>query len=147
MNANVYSLRLVKDRTVRFPVRECAEPSRAASLIKHLVADAPSEHMVIVFLDAKNMVTGTTIAVSGGSHGMLLAPRDLFRAAIAANAVGIVLGHNHPSGDTTPSVDDIVTTRRLVEAGRLIGIPVVDHVIVAMDAPSFSMHERDTVQF
>jgi len=147
MNACVYSLRLVKDRSVRFPVRECHGSPQAAALIQRPIADAPSEHMVVVFLDAKNAVVGTTYAASGGQHGIQLAPRDIFRAAIAANAAAIILGHNHPSGDPRPSREDINTTVKLVEAGKLLGLPIVDHVIVAMDACSFSMADHETVQF
>lgn len=143
MNTNVYSLKLVKDRSVRFPIREISSPGPAASLVRKLIAEAPSEHMVVVFLDAANQVTGTTIAVSGGSHGLNVTPRDLFRAAIIANAAGVVLGHNHPSGNPTPSEDDVRTTHKLVEAGKLLGVPVLDHVIVTMDGGTHSMRESN----
>src|ERR1700684_3100692 len=99
----VYSLKLVKDRTVRFPISDVNTPTQSALRVHRLIADAPSEHMVVVFLDAKMKVIGTTIAISGHSHGLMVMPKDIFRAALAAHASGIVLGHNHPSGDTTPS--------------------------------------------
>ena len=143
----VYSLKLVKDRTVRFPISDVNTPTQSALLVHRLIADAPSEHMVVVFLDANMKVIGTTIAISGGSHGLMVMPKDIFRAALAAHASGIVLGHNHPSGDTTPSKDDIATTLRLIEAGKLLGIQVMDHVIVAMDRKSYSMFEHNTVDF
>lgn len=136
---SVYSLKLIKDRSIRFPIREVGEPSEAAALVFKLIADAPSEHMVAIFVDAKNEVIGTTIAVSGGSHGMQVSPKDLFRAAIVANAAGIVLGHNHPSGDPRPSVDDLATTQKLVDVGKLLGVTVLDHVVVAMDRAVWSM--------
>jgi DNA repair protein RadC len=61
----------------------------------------------------------------------LVHPREVFRAAILAGAAGIILVHNHPSGDPTPSADDRAVTRQMVDAGRLLGVPVYDHVILA----------------
>ncbi len=143
----VYSLKLVKDRTVSFPISEVRDSHQASNLIHTLIGDKPSEHMVVVFLDVGNKVIGTTVAFSGGTHGVSINARDLFRAAIVAQAHAIVLGHNHPSGNTTPSQEDIATTRKLIEAGRLIGVPIVDHIIVGLDATPYSMHERMTVWF
>jgi len=144
MKTNVYSLKLVKDRTVSFPIREASDPKTATTLIRKLIADAPSEHMVVVFLDAHNQVIGTTFAASGGSHGLQLRPKDVFRAAIVAHASAIILGHNHPSGDPTPSGDDLITTHKLIAAGKMLGIPVVDHIVVTMDQ-SHSMLEHVTL--
>ena len=145
MQVNLYSLHLVKDKT--FAIRDCSSANAAAKVIEALIADAPNEHMVGVFLDAKNQMIGATVFAQGGQQGLNLVARDVFRAAIVAQASGIVLGHNHPSGDTKPSREDIITTHRLVEAGKLIGCPVVDHVIVGLDAQYWSMMEHNTVQF
>ena len=71
----------------------------------------------------------------------LVHPREVFKAAMLANAAAIVLAHNHPSGDPTPSPDDMALTRRLVDAGRLIGVDVLDHIVIG-DGRHVSFRER-----
>ena len=73
-------------------------------------------------------------------------PRETFREAIAAGAAAIVLAHNHPSGDATPSAEDVELTRRLMEAGRLLGIPVLDHLIVGA-AQTLSLRQNGFLDF
>ena len=145
METNLYTLQMVKDRS--FIIRDCSGSNAAAKAIETLIASAPNEFMVAVFLDARNQIIGTTVLAQGGLHGLQPRPRDVFRAAIVAQASSVILGHNHPSGDTTPSRDDILTTERLIRAGELIGCPVVDHVIVGLDAQYWSMHDHKSVEF
>ena len=81
-------------------------------------------------LDAKNrLISRETVSV-GHLTAALVHPREVFKAAILANAAAIALVHNHPSGDPEPSREDVEITRRLVKAGELLGIPVLDHVVV-----------------
>lgn len=99
----------------------------------------PEEHFVTVMVNAKGCVTGYTEI----SHGLLSSapvhPREVFKPAVVQNASAVVLVHNHPSGDPRPSEDDIKTTKRLVEAGELLGIKVLDHVIIGYtDSYSFA---------
>lgn len=90
----------------------------------------PVEQFGIVLLDIKHRLLRTVILTVGTLDRSVVHPREVFREAAAARAAGIVLFHNHPSADPAPSVDDILLTRRLVEAGRLMGIDVLDHVIL-----------------
>ena len=76
----------------------------------------------------------------------LIHPREVFRSAVRAGASGILLSHNHPSGDPEPSPEDIRVTKRLVEAGKILDIPVLDHVIVA-DQSYLSFKERNLISF
>lgn len=87
----------------------------------------------ILALDAQMRITkGAPIVITRGIlNSALVHPREVFRAALYANAMSIVAVHNHPSGDPTPSPDDSVITRQLVASGEMIGIPLLDHVIVA----------------
>ena len=80
--------------------------------------------------DAHSMLRDQLDDHKGTAHSVEIHPRDVFRRAIRSNAAGIALAHNHPSGDPTPSPEDLELTRRLVECGRLLGIPVVDHVVM-----------------
>lgn len=88
------------------------------------------EHFGVVLLDSKHRVLRTTVLAIGGLNATVVQPREVFREAALGAAAAIVVFHNHPSGDPSPSPDDVELTRRLVAAGTLMGIDVVDHVIV-----------------
>jgi DNA repair protein RadC len=91
----------------------------------------PVERLGILLLDTRHRLLREHILSVGGLDGTVANPRDVFRSAIAAGAAAVVLFHNHPSGDPTPSDDDRALTRRLAHAGDIIGIPLVDHLILA----------------
>ena len=96
---------------------------------RHL-SDLPVETFLILHLDAKNRIAGMTTCSIGTMTSSLVHPREVFRPAIANLTSGLILIHNHPSGETKPSQEDIQITRRLSEVGRLIGIRVLDHLII-----------------
>lgn len=91
------------------------------------------EEFWLLTLDVQNKVTTCSMVSRGIVNSSLVHPREVFRLALAAGAVGIILAHNHPSGHPQPSADDRAVTRQQVEAGRVLDIPVYDHVIVAGD--------------
>jgi DNA repair protein RadC len=99
------------------------------------------EQFGVVLLDTKHRVLRTTVVTVGTIDASIVHPREIFREAASAGAAAIVLFHNHPSGDPEPSHDDVTLTRRLVAAGMLMGIDVVDHVILA-DAGYCSLREK-----
>jgi DNA repair protein RadC len=89
------------------------------------------EQFGVVLLDTKHRVMRTTVVTVGTVDASIVHPREIFREATAGGAAAIVVFHNHPSGDPEPSTEDVALTRRLVEAGELMGIDVIDHVILA----------------
>lgn len=105
-------------------------PERAAAFIRKVLPDNVREHFVVLFLNGNNEVAAYFVASTGTASACLVGPRELFQAAVHAGAVSIIAGHNHPSGNPTPSAEDQSVTRRLFEAGELLGIPVIDHLIV-----------------
>jgi DNA repair protein RadC len=109
-----------------------------AQLAITLIGSAASEVLLVFHLSARNQVTGYSEVARGGINACSLDARDVFRAAILDGANGIILAHNHPSGDTTPSDADRSLTRTMAAAGKLLGISLLDHVIVASDGPSYS---------
>lgn len=109
------------------------QPAKVAALMRAIVGSDEREHFVAFRLDARSKVKGYTEVSVGTLTASLVHPREVFRAAIVAGAAAIVIAHNHPSGDATPSPEDKATTNRLVKAGALIGIQVLDHVIVSTD--------------
>ncbi len=90
-----------------------------------------AEHFVAFHLNARHEVTGYFIVSKGTVSASLVHPREVFKAAILANSYAILVAHNHPGGSLSPSAEDLETTEQLVKAGRLLGVSVVDHVIVA----------------
>ncbi len=106
----------------------------AARLARTVMRLSEQETFVVLCLTVRNtLVCPPHVVAIGTLTGVEVHPRDVFRAAIAANAAGIVVLHNHPSGDPTPSNEDLQLTRRLQTCGDLLGIPVVDHVVVTAD--------------
>lgn len=106
----------------------------AARLARPVMRLAEQETFVVLCLTVRNALIGDPHVVALGTvTGVEVHPRDVFRAAIAANAACVVVLHNHPSGDPTPSADDVALTRRLKACGDLLGIPVIDHVVVTAD--------------
>jgi len=95
---------------------------------------ANREHFVGFYLNSRNQVLRREVISIGSLNASIVHPREVFQPAIAVSAASLILAHNHPSGDPTPSEEDLAITRRLVEAGRIIGIDVLDHVVVAKDA-------------
>jgi DNA repair protein RadC len=99
------------------------------------------EHFVCLFLNTKNHVIGQETLSMGSLNASIVHPREVFRAAIKRSSASIICVHNHPSGDPTPSPEDIQMTARLVEAGQIIGIEVLDHIILG-DQNFVSLKEK-----
>lgn len=106
-------------------------PKDAADLIMDELRYLQKEHFLVLFLNTKNRVVGKETLSIGSLNASIVHPREVFRSAIKRNSASIICAHNHPSGDPTPSPEDIEITRRLSEGGRLIGIELLDHLIVA----------------
>ena len=94
------------------------------------MVDSQQEVFVVLLVDVKNKVIATEMISKGTLDASLVHPRDVFRRAIQQSSAAVILVHNHPSGDPEPSPEDIALTRRIADAGELLGIPVLDHVII-----------------
>ena len=105
-------------------------PSDARNLLSAEMRDLDKEHFRAILLDTKNQVLGVETVSVGSLDSSLVHPREVFKGAVKRSAAAIILVHNHPSGDPTPSGDDIRITRQLIQAGRIMGIEVLDHLIL-----------------
>jgi len=140
---NVYSLRLVKESSVAYNLEKpIVNPATAAEIVNRVfdMENQPNEVFAILCLNTKKKVAGAHIISQGSLSSAIVHPREVFKAAILNNAASIVLAHNHPSGDPEPSREDIETTHRLVNAGNILGINVLDHIIVG-DGKYISLKE------
>ena len=109
---------------------QLTKPADVAQLLMPRYSGHPVERFGVVLLDVKQRLLRTTVVSVGSLDASVVHPREVFREAVAASASMLVLFHNHPSGDPAPSAEDVVLTRRLVQAGHVMGIAVVDHVIL-----------------
>jgi DNA repair protein RadC len=109
------------------------EPEDVVRLFAARLRDLPVEEFHLLALDSQSQVLREMMVTRGLLNSSLVHPREVFRLAIAEAAAGIIVVHNHPSGDPTPSAEDQSVTRQLVAAGRLLDLPLYDHVIVAGD--------------
>ena len=138
----LYTTRLVRERTFTFPTRDqVRSPADAAVVLAEYFSDRDREEFVVAFMDTANTLTGLHVASVGGLAASIVEPRQVFKAAVLANAAAVLLAHNHPSGNPEPSREDVAVTRQLVEAGKVMGIPVHDHLIVT-DHGHTSLAER-----
>ncbi len=108
----------------------CAEPEKVATTFMSRMRFAETEQVRLLILDSRNAVSREVIISDGSFNASMAAPREIFYNALKYKAVSILLLHNHPSGDPTPSREDITLTRRLADTGYLIGIPLIDHIII-----------------
>ncbi len=117
--------------TSSFQAREVVNsPADAAGIVMNEMRLLDREHFVILMLNTKHRVMAKKVVSIGNLNASLVHPRELFKDIIKRSSAAVILIHNHPSGDPTPSQEDITVTNRLCEAGRLLGIDVLDHVIV-----------------
>ena len=118
------------ERYVREESPRVQSPEEMAALLRPVFHNLRQEELHVLLMNAKNEVVKDVMATRGLVDRAQAHAREVFREAIVANASRVVLAHNHPSGDPTPSSQDISLTRELVKAGRIIGIEVMDHIIV-----------------
>ncbi len=134
---------LAKRLSNRFRVEAVtvSSPGDAAGLVMEEMRHYQKEHFRVVMLDTKNKVLGIEDISIGSLNTSLVHPREVFRPAIRKACASVILVHNHPSGDPTPSREDLDVTRRLCEAGKLMGIEILDHVVIG-DGRYLSFREK-----
>jgi DNA repair protein RadC len=120
-------------REERPPVQRIREPEDVLRLFGTRLRDLQVEEFHLLALDSQSQVLREVLITRGLLNSSLVHPREVFRAAIAEAAAGIIVVHNHPSGDPTPSAEDRAATRQLASAGQLLDVPLYDHVIIAGD--------------
>jgi DNA repair protein RadC len=118
--------------------QQIRSPEEAMTMMETEMLTLPREELRAIFLDIRNRVIRICRIAEGSLSMSVIQPRDLFREAVRSNAAALILAHNHPSGDASPSREDIDTTRRLRETGDMMGVKVVDHLIIASGG-SFSL--------
>jgi len=127
----VYVCELTKRRYRGKKAKEIRGPDDVVAVVGPKLRKETREHFLVLLLNARHEVIGRETVSIGSLNASIVHPREVFKPAVLASAASVILVHNHPSGDPEPSEEDLTITKRLVEAGELLGIQVLDHVIVA----------------
>ncbi|WNF21310.1 DNA repair protein RadC [Mesobacillus jeotgali] len=130
---NIISLKVIKESSFLYPKRNVKSPEDAFTLLKEHLSDVDREYFMVVCLDTKNQPTAVNVCHIGSLNASLVHPREVLKPAILSNAASILVAHNHPSNDPTPSREDIEVTKRLNEACKIVGIDLLDHLITGSD--------------
>lgn len=138
---DIVSLKLVRESSVLYRQRTIRSPKDAYELVQSFVEDADRERFLVVCLDTKNRPTSISECHVGSLNASIAHPREIMKSAVLSNAASVLLVHNHPSGDPTPSPEDIDVTKRISQAGEILGIEVIDHLIVG-DGEFVSLKEK-----
>jgi len=137
---NIVTCKLVREcPSIQYALRKISQPDDAVGLVLEFLEDADREKMILIALNRKGEPTAIQTISVGTLHSSLVHPREVFKTAILSNSASIILAHNHPSGDPTPSREDIEITKRIKEAGEILGIEILDHIIIGTDGKFSSL--------
>lgn len=130
---DIVSLRMVKETSLLYKDRNIRSPQDGYKLFKQFLGELDREYFVVMCLDVKNQPTAINVCHIGSLNASIVHPREVMKTAIMSNSASIIVAHNHPSGKPAPSQEDIEVTKRLAEAGSIIGIELMDHLIIGED--------------
>ncbi|MCS5502753.1 DNA repair protein RadC [Lysinibacillus sp. A4] len=130
---NIVSVKLVKESSMLYKQRRVRSPQDSYELFLDYLGDVDREHFVVACLDTKNQPTNISTVHIGSLNASILHPREVMKTAILSNSNSILICHSHPSGDPTPSPEDIEVTERLAAACKLLSIELLDHIILGDD--------------
>ncbi|WP_225340568.1 JAB domain-containing protein [Lysinibacillus capsici] len=131
---DIVSVKLVKESSMLYKNRLIHSPQDCYELFKEFLGEVDREYFVVMCLDVKNQPTNITVAHIGSLNISIVHPREVMKTAILSNAASIICCHPHPSGDPTPSQEDIAVTKRLVEAGLVVGVDMLDHIVLGEES-------------
>jgi DNA repair protein RadC len=139
----VYRVTLVREGKMPTYESRIRSSATAHTVLQEYLDGVDREHFVVMLLDQKNQAIGLHTVSIGSLTASIVAPREVFKVAILANCANILLAHNHPSGDPQPSKEDRAITQRLKEAGALLGINVLDHLVIGAEGRYFSFADEN----
>lgn len=130
MKIDVVKIQQIKEGELDIYTDMIRSSKDAYSIISEYLQGADREYLVVLSLNSKNIVNNITTVSIGSLSSSIVHPREVFKTLVMSNAASFVIGHNHPSGDPTPSREDIQVTNRVDGAGKILGIELLDHIII-----------------
>lgn len=127
---DIVSIKMVREGSTKYENRKIETPFDAYVLLKNFLEDSDREKLLVVCLDTKNQPINICTVSVGTLNSSLVHPREVFKTAILSNSNQIMLAHNHPSGISAPSNEDKAMTSRIKDAGVILGIELIDHIII-----------------
>ena len=140
-----YRVTLVREGSVSNSNNHIRTPQDVMDVLSTEYDNAVVKMAQMLALDTKNKIIGIFTISTGSLNASIIHPRDIFQRAILSNAASVILAHNHPSGDPTPSSEDTELTKKLVDAGKILDIPILDHVVIG-DGKFVSLKERGIIR-
>jgi DNA repair protein RadC len=142
---NAYKLMLVKDESIHYPDDQVATAETVAKVAAGYIGSLDRETLIVLALNTQLHIVGINTVSIGTLDMAYCHPREVYKFAILSNASSIIIAHNHPSGETKPSQADIELTDRLIKAGELLGITVLDHIIIGLEGRYLSMKKEGLI--
>lgn len=139
---DIISIQMIKEGSVLYKDRKITCPEDIVQITRSFMENIDREKFIVIYLNTKNEPTAIHTVSVGSLNASIVHPREVMKGAILSNSNAMILVHNHPSGDTTPSSQDISITERLKDAGELLGIKVIDHVIIGDEGDFYSFKEK-----
>lgn len=137
---DIVSCKLVKESpSIQYTNRRIGSPDDVVSIARLFLEDNDRETVLAIYLDRKNQPTAIHTVSIGSVCSSIVHPREVFKAALLSNSSSMILVHNHPSGDPTPSAEDIRITKTLIEAGKILDIEFLDHIVIGNDGSFCSL--------
>lgn len=143
---DIVKIHMVKDGTIEYGKRAIRNPKDLADLGMKFLKHADREMFVLVCLNSRNCINCIQLVSMGTVNTTIVSSRDVIKAVLISNSVQMAFIHNHPSGDTDPSEDDLLLTRKLTECGKLFDIKLLDHVIISDEGKYESFLERGLIK-
>lgn len=141
---DIVKLEMVKESSLLYGPRQCNSVQAAYDLVKPFIETKDREHLIVVGLNTKNEPTIINVAHVGTINQSIAVPRDILKPVLLSNGIRCLIAHNHPSGHPEPSTQDKALTHRLKEAGELLGIELIDHLIIG-NGTYYSFKEENQI--
>jgi len=138
------AIEVAKEGSIQYLPRKISSPSDCVELIRKYIDESDREMFIVITLDTKQQPALIQTCSLGTLNSSLVHPREVYKLAVLSNANTIIVGHNHPSGVSKPSESDRSITRRLEEAGSILGIKLLDHIIIGAD-DYYSFKENEEI--
>ncbi len=139
---DIIRIQKIKESSILYKNRIINSPSTAADFFRHHLEEKDREYFMVAYMATNNEPVAIETISIGTLNTAIIHPREVFKGAVLSNCASILLAHNHPSGNTKPSEEDKALTKRLEEAGAILGISILDHIIIGNDGQFYSFKEE-----